>query len=273
MSRFVPRWWKRHRRADVEANWQPELSNQAIRPLSSPPPEAGEFTAAYRAVSDSVRSPDVSSAATEYARLIEEVQRLEEARDTPWVIPRSEPSPEIRERLHQGRPDEPEDADLAPPEGSQGVRDWIRFRDAYAAEVLARTDHLSESERAAFFEALNRTRPTSDDPPDPEVGQTTTEEELAEGVRRLDAEVPPITAGQWTIYTGGNHSVYVSGLSRSTELVDQPLGSEEVEVVAPAAEETIEHTLARMFLRLGPPPEPTELDYTPAGTGGGGVQQ
>jgi hypothetical protein len=51
------------------------------------------------------------------------------------------------------------------------------------------------------------------------------------------------------------------------------LGREEIEDVAPAAEETIDHTLARLFLRLGPPPESTTLDYTPAGRGGGGAQQ
>ncbi|MEU5243662.1 hypothetical protein AB0G81_06015 [Streptomyces asoensis] len=56
-------------------------------------------------------------------------------------------------------------------------------------------------------------------------------------------------------------------------LKDQPLGPEEVEDVAPAAEETIDHTLARLFLRLGPPPEASELDYTPAGRGGGGAHQ
>ncbi|MFI1606968.1 hypothetical protein ACH4YN_33285 [Streptomyces griseofuscus] len=56
-------------------------------------------------------------------------------------------------------------------------------------------------------------------------------------------------------------------------LFDQPIGTEAAEEVAPVAEQTIEHTLARMFMRLGPPPEPTELDYESAGSGGGGAQQ
>lgn len=56
-------------------------------------------------------------------------------------------------------------------------------------------------------------------------------------------------------------------------LFGQPFGKEELDAVAPVAEETIEHTLARMFVRLGPPSEPTELNYTPAGSGGGGAQQ
>lgn len=58
-----------------------------------------------------------------------------------------------------------------------------------------------------------------------------------------------------------------------TLLYEQPLGPEDAEAAAPAAEQTIEHALARLFLRLGPPPEPTELDYSPAGSGGGGAQQ
>ncbi|MEU4168415.1 hypothetical protein AB0F46_16265 [Streptomyces sp. NPDC026665] len=56
-------------------------------------------------------------------------------------------------------------------------------------------------------------------------------------------------------------------------LRQQRLGPEDVEVAAPAAEEAIDHELARLFLRLGPPPEPTSHDYTSTGTDGGGAQQ
>lgn len=47
----------------------------------------------------------------------------------------------------------------------------------------------------------------------------------------------------------------------------------------PAAEEvvlagdTLEHTLARLFVRLGPPPEPTSRDYAPVGAGDGGAAE
>lgn len=51
------------------------------------------------------------------------------------------------------------------------------------------------------------------------------------------------------------------------------LGLEGSDAVAHVAEETIEHAMARMFLRLGPPPESTELDYVPAGSDGGGAHQ
>lgn len=57
--------------------------------------------------------------------------------------------------------------------------------------------------------------------------------------------------------------------TRTTEV----LRPEDIAFAAPAAEETIEHTLARLFLRIGPPPEPTEFDYEPVGSGGGGAQQ
>ncbi|MEU0656077.1 hypothetical protein ABZ485_28065 [Streptomyces albogriseolus] len=53
----------------------------------------------------------------------------------------------------------------------------------------------------------------------------------------------------------------------------QPLGPEDAEAVAPAAKATLDDSLARLFIRLGPPPEPTHLDYTPAGRGGGGATQ
>jgi hypothetical protein len=60
---------------------------------------------------------------------------------------------------------------------------------------------------------------------------------------------------------------------RLGQLQGQRVGPEDAELLAPAAEQTIEHSLALLFLRLGPPPEPTQLDYSPAGHGGGGAQQ
>ncbi|MGW6391197.1 hypothetical protein ACWFR1_11980 [Streptomyces sp. NPDC055103] len=53
----------------------------------------------------------------------------------------------------------------------------------------------------------------------------------------------------------------------------EPLSLEESAAVADRSGNSIDHALAMLFLRLGPPPEPTELDYAPAGNGGGGVQQ
>jgi hypothetical protein len=52
-----------------------------------------------------------------------------------------------------------------------------------------------------------------------------------------------------------------------------PLSTEEAQLVAGAAANTINHTLARLFLRLGPPPEGASGDVMPVSSGGGGAQQ
>jgi len=59
---------------------------------------------------------------------------------------------------------------------------------------------------------------------------------------------------------------------RHAELHESQMQVEDASA-AKAAGETIEHTLARLFVRLGPPPEPTALEYTPAGSGDGGARQ
>jgi hypothetical protein len=40
-----------------------------------------------------------------------------------------------------------------------------------------------------------------------------------------------------------------------------------------SATSAFDSALARLFVRLGPPPEPSGLDYAPMGSGDGGVQQ
>ncbi|MFD4315005.1 hypothetical protein [Streptomyces sp. NPDC058548] len=52
-----------------------------------------------------------------------------------------------------------------------------------------------------------------------------------------------------------------------------PLSPEERSEVAGTSGTSIDHALAMLFIRLGPPPEETELDYAPASNGGGGAQQ
>ncbi|SOR82152.1 Cyclic di-GMP phosphodiesterase Gmr [Streptomyces chartreusis NRRL 3882] len=51
-----------------------------------------------------------------------------------------------------------------------------------------------------------------------------------------------------------------------------PHSQDEADTVARAAGE-LEHALARLFARLGPPPEPTAPVYDPAGSGDGGARQ
>ncbi|OUD00336.1 hypothetical protein [Streptomyces swartbergensis] len=53
----------------------------------------------------------------------------------------------------------------------------------------------------------------------------------------------------------------------------QDLSPEEQKLVADRTASTINHTLAMLFLRLGPPPEATNGDFSPVTSGGGGVRQ
>ncbi|MER7842205.1 hypothetical protein ABTY98_41580 [Streptomyces sp. NPDC096040] len=52
-----------------------------------------------------------------------------------------------------------------------------------------------------------------------------------------------------------------------------PLSAEEAKLVSGAAASTINHTLARLFLRLGPPPTGASGDFMPVSSGGGGAHQ
>jgi hypothetical protein len=49
--------------------------------------------------------------------------------------------------------------------------------------------------------------------------------------------------------------------------------AEDAQLVADIAADAINHTLARLFMRLGPPPEGASGDYMPVSSGGGGAQQ
>ncbi|MFJ9832848.1 hypothetical protein ACIRU2_15885 [Streptomyces sp. NPDC101169] len=53
----------------------------------------------------------------------------------------------------------------------------------------------------------------------------------------------------------------------------QSLGPEAIETAAPAAEQTIERSLAALFVRLGPPPNPSRFEYAPTGHGDGGARK
>ncbi|GLX19674.1 hypothetical protein Slala02_29890 [Streptomyces lavendulae subsp. lavendulae] len=54
---------------------------------------------------------------------------------------------------------------------------------------------------------------------------------------------------------------------------EEPLGRRDAEAVASSAGQTLDRTMAWMFVRLGPPPEPTATSYTPAADGGGGARR
>lgn len=54
---------------------------------------------------------------------------------------------------------------------------------------------------------------------------------------------------------------------------EEPLTDRESAEVARTSETTLDYALACLFLRLGPPPEPTALDYAPVSSGDGGAKQ
>lgn len=54
---------------------------------------------------------------------------------------------------------------------------------------------------------------------------------------------------------------------------DAALTDEQQSTVASTSNRTIDHALARLFMRLGPPPEGSDLDYVPTVSGDGGAAQ
>ncbi|MGT2532775.1 DUF6232 family protein [Streptomyces nojiriensis] len=54
---------------------------------------------------------------------------------------------------------------------------------------------------------------------------------------------------------------------------EEPLGRRDAEAVASSAGQSLDRTMAWMFVRLGPPPEPTATSYTSVADGGGGAQR
>lgn len=53
----------------------------------------------------------------------------------------------------------------------------------------------------------------------------------------------------------------------------EDLSAEDSAAVASTSEQTLDHAMAMLFIKLGPPPEPTENKYAPASNGGGGAEQ
>ncbi|MGW1554721.1 hypothetical protein [Streptomyces sp. NPDC002346] len=81
---------------------------------------------------------------------------------------------------------------------------------------------------------------------------TRPEEGADEGAEALDAD--------WDDDTEGSDSL-------------EALTPEERQILARQTASTINHTLAQLFLRLGPPPAGTNGSFSPVTSGGGGAQQ
>ncbi|WP_069765316.1 hypothetical protein [Streptomyces sp. LUP47B] len=69
------------------------------------------------------------------------------------------------------------------------------------------------------------------------------------------------------------HPAQPAGADRSAREEEEPLTRDEAAVVAIDSRKTIDHALARLFLSLGPPPNPIELDKEPVSSGDGGARQ
>ncbi|WP_372351107.1 hypothetical protein [Streptomyces sp. KL116D] len=66
--------------------------------------------------------------------------------------------------------------------------------------------------------------------------------------------------------------INLQGLMREADHLPGLSRTESAEAAPPSAA-TLDHALARLFLRLGPPPEPTQTDHTPSYSGGGGAHE
>nr|WP_229900263.1 sensor domain-containing diguanylate cyclase [Streptomyces capoamus] len=83
---------------------------------------------------------------------------------------------------------------------------------------------------------------------------------------------PEITAGE--LLRNADLAMYrAKSWGKDRVMLYAPHMQDETPAVARAAGETLEHTLARLLVRLGPPPEPIQLEYAPAGNGDGGARQ
>ena len=90
--------------------------------------------------------------------------------------------------------------------------------------------------------------------------------ELAEDVYALAGRLQMLIEAEAHQYS----QVYYAARQLIARPGEEALGPEDLDAVAPVAEQTIDHSMARLFMRLGPPPEPAESDFTPSGRGGGG---
>ncbi|WP_432112730.1 hypothetical protein [Streptomyces sp. S1] len=148
--------------------------------------------------------------------------------------------------------------------------DWVEFLD-----TLKGSDR---DEFATWLSLLTATRFDASPPPHWEVPPA-----LLARLRSLE-QVDRAALTRWISLQMSTHSAYHALpdpriKSRFEIELDEhasdgvELSREELANVADSSEGSIDHALAMMFIRLGPPPETTEVDYVPASNGGGGAQQ
>lgn len=88
---------------------------------------------------------------------------------------------------------------------------------------------------------------------------------LAELVDRLEQTTPPHLPSAF------EHDPVRSELLKA--IAHESLSNDEASAAAPYSAQSIDQALAMLFIRLGPPPKPSETGYAPASNGDGGARQ
>lgn len=163
-------------------------------------------------------------------------------------------------------------------QSKQGI--WLRaLRKAH--DAFTRSDASPEERYGVDAEPLIVTaeRPTSE--PDNGSGTGAFAEALHAELLRSYGE-QPADESLWGLAADGNPILV--GRDRSLRMYTFPgstpeppplaaLSAEDRQRLARETADTINHTLAQLFLRLGPPPEGTGGNHDPVRSGGGGAQQ
>jgi hypothetical protein len=138
-----------------------------------------------------------------------------------------------------------------------------------AAAAIANDAHLTPEERR-FTEAVVREQIASRGVLPGFFQQEEREKQLRDHVAESleDRSTGPSWRAALRLGVMGDFTV-----AHAEQATTEPLTAEEATALAPVSEASLEHALALLFLRLGPPPEPIENDYVPASNGDGGAQQ
>lgn len=270
IRRFVPRLSRRKQRTGAQAEVRQEIGDKSAElPQQDEYVDAGdEVPVRIPQMTEVAEALDTRLTSAEEASSADEVEaERQQALTETWRLrdlTRESPMPPGAVRMTvDGESSGAETRFRWALQANEGAAEDADNPDLAAA--LQRLSGRRGSDRIAAFDELTE-RIAKLDGPHPE-SETRPRLNVEHLTALFDNPGIPVAIWQRASSTGKQLS------TAQGRLLDQPLGPEEAEAVAPTAEETIEHTMARMFMRLGPPPEPTELDYTPAGSGGGGAQQ
>ncbi|MFH9663600.1 hypothetical protein ACH4NF_35605 [Streptomyces sp. NPDC017248] len=156
---------------------------------------------------------------------------------------------------------------------------WDEFKNAFLEVVL--TEQSTGSEVYAVIRRLadTRTRLSGSSPFARNLTVVAAETNVWEKALRQSPLLRDQTSGRLYLERLNrllDHFEVRPGAGIITGLEQHVRPSQEIPATADetvAAATTIDDALARLFVRLGPPPEPTVREHTPVGSGGGGAEQ